>query len=381
MLKNKIYKYFTIEIGKSFLTILFAFTAIAWTVRAVNFLDLIVEDGFMVSTYLYYSILNIPTIITRFIPLAFLLAIILSILRFDRQNEFIILWTSGLNKMKVVNLFFLISLFVTIIQIFLAVFIIPDTLNKSRSLLRSSDLNTISSIIKSKDFSDTFKYITFYVDEKKGDGEMKNIFIRDEMSSLSTIIAETKGSNNTTIIAKKGYTLEGVLVLHDGLIQSQDKLGNIKNVNFTKTELAIDNLTTRTIITPKIQETSTKVLFDCLLGRTSFQEEIRNCPDTNYKKQVVENVSRRIGMPFYIPLISLIASFLLISRKDKKDIFLSKYVYFIFGFVVLVLAEILVRFSGFSSINTLSYFLFPLLMVFILYLTLIKKFSDEKVSP
>ncbi|RPG97960.1 MAG: LptF/LptG family permease [Candidatus Pelagibacter sp. TMED106] len=380
MLKNKIYKYFTLEIGKSFLTILFAFTAIAWTVRAVNFLDLIVEDGFMVTTYLYYSALNIPTIITRFIPLAFLLAIILSILKFDRQNEFVILWTSGLNKMKIVNLFFLISLFVTVTQIFLAVFIIPDTLNKSRSLLRSSDIKTISSIVKSKDFSDTFKYITFYVDEKKENGEMKNIFIRDEMSSLSTLIAETKGNSNTTIIAKKGNTLNGKLILHDGMIQSQDKAGNIKNVNFTKTELAIDNLTTRTIITPKIQETSTKVLFNCLFDKRTFLKEIRNCPETNYKQQVVENVSRRIGMPFYIPLVSLIASFLLTSRKNKKGIFFSKYIYFIFGFIILILAEILVRFSGFSSFNTLSYFLFPFLMVLLLYFTLMKTFSNEKVT-
>ena len=123
------------------------------------------------------------------------------------------------------------------------------------------------------------------------------------------------------------------------------------------------------------------ILFDCLFDRKVFQKEIRNCPDTGYKKQVVENVSRRIGMPFYIPLISLIASFLLISRRDKKDIFLSKYIYFIFGFVILILAEIMLRFSGFSSLNTLLYFLFPLIMLTILYLTLIKKFSDEKISP
>ena len=54
MLKNKIYKYFTFEILKEFLTILFAFTAIAWTVRAVNFLDLIVEDGHSIKTYLTF---------------------------------------------------------------------------------------------------------------------------------------------------------------------------------------------------------------------------------------------------------------------------------------------------------------------------------------
>ena len=83
MLKNKIYKYFSIEIGKSFFTILFAFTTIAWTVRAVNFLDLIVEDGYSISIYLYYSLLNISTIITRFIPLSFLLALVISILKFE----------------------------------------------------------------------------------------------------------------------------------------------------------------------------------------------------------------------------------------------------------------------------------------------------------
>ena len=58
MLKNKIYKYFTLEILKSFLTILFALSAIAWTVRAVNFLDLVVENGHSITTYLFFSLLN-----------------------------------------------------------------------------------------------------------------------------------------------------------------------------------------------------------------------------------------------------------------------------------------------------------------------------------
>ena len=42
MLKNKIYKYLLTEIVKNFFTILLTFTAIAWTVRAVNFLDLMI---------------------------------------------------------------------------------------------------------------------------------------------------------------------------------------------------------------------------------------------------------------------------------------------------------------------------------------------------
>ena len=65
MLQNKIYQNFIKEIIKTFLVILFGLTAIAWTVRAVNFLDLVVDDGFAIMTYFQYSILNIFGILTK----------------------------------------------------------------------------------------------------------------------------------------------------------------------------------------------------------------------------------------------------------------------------------------------------------------------------
>ena len=105
MLSNKIYKHFFRELSKYFFIVLFTFTIIVWTVQAVNFLDLIVDDGHAVSVYLNYSILNVSKILTKFIPLSFLLALFLTILKFEEESEFMILWTSGLNKMKVVHFF------------------------------------------------------------------------------------------------------------------------------------------------------------------------------------------------------------------------------------------------------------------------------------
>ena len=54
MFKSIIYKYFFSEVAKSFLIVLFTFTAIAWTVRAVNFLDLVSDDGHSLNVYFYY---------------------------------------------------------------------------------------------------------------------------------------------------------------------------------------------------------------------------------------------------------------------------------------------------------------------------------------
>ena len=155
MLKNKIYNYFFKEILKSFFTILFAFTIIAWTVRSVNFLDLIVDDGHSLKLYATYTLLNITNVITKFIPLSFLLALTFSILKFERQNELIILWTSGVKKIKIVNLFFFLSILILLFQLLFSVLITPYSLNKSRNLIKDSAINSASLIVKINNFSDT----------------------------------------------------------------------------------------------------------------------------------------------------------------------------------------------------------------------------------
>ena len=109
MLSNKIYKHFFSELSRYFFLVLFTFSIIVWAVQAVNFLDLIVEDGHGVTVYLNYSLLNIPKILTKFVPLSFLIALFLTILKFESESEFLILWTSGLNKMKIVIYFFILK--------------------------------------------------------------------------------------------------------------------------------------------------------------------------------------------------------------------------------------------------------------------------------
>ena len=77
---------FLLEIIKLFITILLSLSLIAWTVRAVNFLDLIVENGYPIKTYFEYSVLNFG-IVSKFIPLSFLLTITIFIIRqIQRMN-------------------------------------------------------------------------------------------------------------------------------------------------------------------------------------------------------------------------------------------------------------------------------------------------------
>ena len=126
-----------------------------------------------------------------------------------------------------------------------------------------------------------------------------------------------------------------------------------------------------------MQETSTLKILNCVLNKSV---NMHNC-DRN-KKSLMDTkieLNKRFGMPIYIPLISLLCSFLLASRKDKKTYAYDKYLYFFISFLVLVLSEMVVRYSGVSWKHTIIYYFLPILIAPFLYLFLIRKFKYENL--
>ena len=379
MVKNRIYNYITFEFFKTFVLVLFSLSLIAWTVRAVNFLDLIVDSGYSTSTYFIYSFLNLSNILTKFIPLSFLLALLFTIIKLDRQNEFIVLWTSGIAKIKIANLFFCISLLILLIYITFSTIITPTALNISRNLIKHSGIDTISSFIKPNIFADTFKGLTFYI-ESKNDNKIKNIFIRDDGNNLNNLLPENSDSKDQTILAESGFIQDNKIILENGLIQSYDQKNTIRVIQFNKTLLNFDNFDNRVIKDIKIQETPTTNILVCLKKYYSNELNdsiyIKNCPKNNIAV-IIETFSRRLGMPFYIPIISLLISFLLIYRKTEKSKIFNRYLFFGLSFFLLVLSDLLIRYSGFSNFHFITYLSIPFLISPALYLILINKLKGE----
>ena len=201
-MKNKIYIYIFTEFLSFFLVILFTLTAIVWTIQAVNFLELVTEDGHAFSVFFLYSILGLPKTIARLIPFTFLVAITLTILKLEKDNELMVLWTSGLNKMKLVNIILVISFLITFTQLILATSISPFSLNQSRTMLKSSDLKLFPSLLKEKKFNDTVKNLTVFVEQKHDDGTIKNIFLSCSVNGLCRAVAEKRDLLHLVGVAK-----------------------------------------------------------------------------------------------------------------------------------------------------------------------------------
>ena len=375
-MKKTIYKYFFYEFIIYFTVTLFALAAVVWTVQAVNYLDLVTEDGHAFITYFYYSLLTLSKVLTKLIPFCFLTAIILTIIKFERDNELIVLWTSGLNKIHVVNLIFRISVLVMLLQLLLTNIFNPTLLNFSRTLLKNSQLQFIPSLLKEKQFNDAVEGLTIFIEKKDENQIYKNIFIRDDGKILSKIA----GSSSSTIFAKSGHMSEDEknLILYNGNIQKLNEDGDVNIIQFQKTTLNLSGISTKSISEPKMQETPTMQILRCLTQNNTARH---NCDDS--KKSMMDTkieINKRFGMPIYIPLISLISCFLLTSRKDKKMFYLNKYIYFFIGVLILILAEIIVRYSGISWNHTIIYYLLPIGTAPLFYLALIRAFKYENLS-
>ena len=124
------------------------------------------------------------------------------------------------------------------------------------------------------------------------------------MKNLSSNISKI---SDTTILAKNGIIDQKKLFLFNGQILTSKK-NNTENeiIKFEQLNIDLGDLTTTTIKQPKIQETSTVKLLECLFSQSIND---KNC-NNNYKKEIISNLNRRIIIPFYIPAISLICCML-----------------------------------------------------------------------
>ena len=374
-MKKTIYKYFFYQFVIYFTITLFALAAIVWTIQAVNYLDLVTEDGHAFTIYFFYSLLTLSKVLTKLIPFSFLIAIMLTILKFEKDNELLVLWTFGLNKIHLVNLIFRISILIMFLQLLLTNVFNPTLLNFSRTLLKNSELQFIPSLLKEKQFNDAVEGLTIFVEKKDANNIYKNIFIRDEGTILSKI-----ATTSSTIYAKSGHMSkdEKNLILYNGNIQKLNQSGDVNIVKFQKTILNLSGISSKSIKEPKVQETPTVQILRCL-----FQNNVvrHNCDNSKKSKMDTKiEINKRFGMPIYILLIALVSCFLLRTGKDKKIFYFNKYIYFFICFLILALAEMIVRYSGISWNHTLIYYLIPVIMSPLIYFALIRTFKYENLS-
>ena len=315
-----------------FLIILISTSVIIWVFQAVNFLDIMIEDGRNYSVYITYTLLNLPKIISRILPFALFFSFTYIFIKYEMNNELMIFWNIGINKLQLINFFFKFSILMMLIQIVLISTIVPKSQEVARTLLRTSGVDYFEGLIKPQKFNDSVKGLTIYAERKNNEGVLENIYIKKKSLNKFQITFAKEGIFETRNDTK-------ILVLYDGqtLNSNNDKITNFK---FSKSDFGIADMSTHTVTQTKIQEVSTYDLIYCIKSKITKDEsrDIMNCSEANLRN-VYKELYKRLIIPFYIPSLILISLLLIIKSKENIEYFKFRIFIFILGILLIILSE------------------------------------------
>ena len=366
-----IFKSFLREISFFFILSSISIALIIWIIQAVNYLDFVSEDGHNFKVYFLYTILILPKIFSRVLPFMFFISIFYIILKYEEKNQLLIFWSNGIDKKKFLNIVLKYSLIFLLIQIFLTAIVVPESQNKARSYIRSSNIDFFPALIKPRKFIDTVEDLTIFANSKDDDGTLRNIILKDNLNKNSSQI----------IVAKNGKIIQSnnnkFLILNKGKIINISVRGRTTIFNFSKTEFDLNKFSTKSTTFPKVQEQSTLKLFNC--AQSLINENIKflyfknMICEKSYLKNIKQELLKRIYLPLYLPLFALVACFLILKSKDNSEYTNFKFKLFLTGIVFLIISEVSLRYAGLNNKYNLIFILTPI----ILFLSLRTIFNNQ----
>ena len=368
-MKKILFRKLLIDYLSFFLIALLGSSIVVWVFQAVNYLDIMIEDGRDYTIYINYSLLNFPKILSKLFPFVLFFSIFHITSKFENNNELIILWNFGVTKIELINFIFRFSLILMIVQITLSSLIIPKSQDLARSFLRTSTVNFFGNFIKPQRFNDTIKNVTIYSEKKDNEGNLYNLYLKKQIDQ----------NNFQLTYAKKGIFKEfnkmPVLVLYDGATIT-GKNDKITNFSFSKSNFPLNNFKSNSTTYKKTQELSSFQLFQCLTflqnTKKTKENKIENCSKKNLHN-IYKELYKRFLIPFYIPLLVLIPFLITLSSKENSNYSKLKTTTFMIGIFFIVISETTIKLISATYLKNIIISLMPFLFLILLYVIFIKK--------
>jgi len=215
---GKIYRYLLSDFFKTFLTyfgILFFLVSVIYFVK-ISRLTAVMSMSFpdIFTMYLYY----IPQILIYTFPLTYFISLVISLHSFSKDGEMLVLFSLGKSPKKVINVYLLISFFVSVFLIINSLILMPLSGQASRNFLKIKKVESKLNIKSSE------------VGQKIGDW---NIFTKkSDKYQYSDLVLFSYNKNKEQIILSKGAEFKSKgdsvsLVLKNGnhfMIDFNDKI-------------------------------------------------------------------------------------------------------------------------------------------------------------
>lgn len=273
---------------------LFAFliTCVIWLTQALHYLDLIINRGQSATTFVYLTMLIVPSLLVIILPLAFFSGALYALSRLSSESELVVMASAGFSRAQLAVPVLLAAGIAMALTWACSLYLMPAGQRALNEKLFSISANISTSLLNEGMFNTPVKGLTVFIREIDSDGGFHGALVHDNRDPKSAI----------TYLAVSGRIVQtpagARLVMADGTIQRTAKGGARLNVlKFQRYVFDLDQFTSAAPVT----ERKAKEMFlpELLHPEASLKPKVR--------RAYVAEAHSRIAEPFYCIAFALIA--------------------------------------------------------------------------
>lgn len=177
-------------------------TCVVWLMQSLRFVEMIVNRGLSVGTFVMFTILLLPTFISLIGPIALFAASVFTYNKMINDSEIVVLRASGMSPGRIGRPAIILAVLLMIFGIVNSLYLVPTSYREFKDMQRAFRNEISSLLLQEGVFNPITDGITVYVREKAQDGELYGIIIHDEripnrpvtmMAERGAIVSSDKG--------------------------------------------------------------------------------------------------------------------------------------------------------------------------------------------
>ena len=161
------------------LFITFGITGVVWLTQSLRFIDLIVNKGLSVLTFLHFTMLLLPSILTLILPIGLFCAVIYTYDRLTMESELVVLRIAGFSALQLAGPALILAAIMTFVCYVFSLSLMPLGFRafKDRQFTLRSDYSRL--LLQEGAFNPIGDDVTVYVRAREPNGEVLGILVHD----------------------------------------------------------------------------------------------------------------------------------------------------------------------------------------------------------
>lgn len=171
----------------------FVLCFMVWLFRSLDAVDMMINRGLPVMSFLHFASLQLPRFILFVSPMAMFGAAVFTYNKMIMDSELIVLRAAGLSPLALAKPVFLVGLLVSAVCFYMSLYLVPLTYREYKELEFKYRHDLPKLVLQEGLFASPMEGITVYFRDVGKTGEMEDVFIHDDrnVQEPTTYIAES----------------------------------------------------------------------------------------------------------------------------------------------------------------------------------------------